>query len=136
MSLRAGAVHHLAVCTPDLARAEGFYSGVLGLTVTKRHSAPDGSPRAIWLDLGADAFLALERVVGGPLRDEAAAGWHCVALRIQRSDRAAWRARLEAAGVPVERTSDYTLYLRDPDGALVALSHYPEPVEGPVEGLG
>ena len=36
-----------------------------------------------------------------------------------------WRARLAAAGCPVERESAFTLYVRDPDGALVALSHHP-----------
>jgi hypothetical protein len=49
-----------------------------------------------------------------------------VALAIARSEREAWRLRLAAAGHPVERESPYTLYVRDPDGALVALSHWPD----------
>jgi hypothetical protein len=49
-----------------------------------------------------------------------------VALAVARAEREAWRARLAAAGHPVERESAYTLYVRDPDGALVALSHWPD----------
>jgi len=122
------AIHHLAVVVRDLGRAEAFYSGVLGLPVQRRHDDETGQPRAVWLDLGAGAFLALERaeLPDARLRADAAPGWHCVALAIGRGERASWRARLAAAGHPVERESAYTLYLRDPDGALVALSHWPD----------
>ncbi len=124
-------VHHLAVVVSDLARAEGFYAGVLGLAVTRRLDDPSGRPRAVWLALGGGAFLALERSDAGdaalaPPRADAAPGWHCVALAIDRADREVWRARLAAAGHAVFRESDHTLYARDPDGALVALSHWPD----------
>jgi catechol 2,3-dioxygenase-like lactoylglutathione lyase family enzyme len=150
-------VHHIAVVVSDLARAEAFYSGVLGLPVLRRHDDAAGRPRAVWLGLRgeaeADGFLALERsdataaapdatagtpdataaapdaTAGTPdaaTRADAAPGWHCVALGIARADRDTWRARLAAAGHPVERESAYTLYARDPDGALVALSHWPD----------
>jgi len=117
--------HHLAVCVSDLGRAERFYVEILGLPVLRRHLRADGAERAVWLDLG-DTFLALERVEGGPRRADDSAGWHCVALAIPVSARGAWIAHLTAHGVPIERRSDYTLYLRDPDGALVGLSHYPD----------
>jgi hypothetical protein len=74
------------------------------------------------------SFLAIER--GDPRRarrDDRAPGWHCVALGIAAADRGAWRQRLEEAGYPVERETDYTLYVRDPDGQLVGLSHWPDP---------
>lgn len=124
--MRAGAVHHLAVCVRDLPRAERFYAGVLGLPVRQRWSRDDGRERSLWLELGEGAFLAVEEVTGGPTRDDDASGWHCVALRIARADRERWVAHLEAAGSPIERASAYTLYVRDPEGALVALSHYPD----------
>jgi glyoxylase I family protein len=131
--LKTGGVHHLAVVVRDLARAEAFYGGVLGLPVERRHDDAAGRPRAVWLALapGANAsFLALERSdaagAGAAPRADAAPGWHCVALAIARGEREAWRARLAAAGHPVERESSYTLYVRDPDGALVALSHWPD----------
>jgi hypothetical protein len=122
--MRTGPLHHLAVCACDLDAALRFYSGVLGLEVSKEHRRPDGTLRSVWLDLG-DAFLAIEQVPGGARRADDGPGWHCVALAIDASAREAWRSRLEAAGHPVERETDYTLYARDPEGALVALSHFP-----------
>ena len=118
--------HHLAVVVQDLARAEAFYAGVLGLPLVRRWDDDEGRPRSVWLALGGDTFLAVERAASpGPVRADDAPGWHCVAPAIEASEREAWRARLEAAGVPVERESAFTLYARDPEGSLIALSHWP-----------
>jgi hypothetical protein len=124
-------VHHLAVVVRDLARAERFYADVLGMPVLRRWTDDAGAPRSVWLGLGGDAFLAVERAASaeGGRRDEQP-GWHCVALAIARAERAEVRARLEAAGHPIERASPFTLYVRDPDGNLVGLSHWPD-AEGP-----
>jgi catechol 2,3-dioxygenase-like lactoylglutathione lyase family enzyme len=115
-------VHHLAVVVSDLARAEAFYVGLLGLPVVKRWEQ-----RSIWVDLEG-AFLAIELAgASGPMRVDAAPGFHCLALGIAREARENWRAKLLAAGHPVERESAFTLYVRDPDGNLVGMSHYPTP---------
>ncbi len=121
-------VHHLAVLVRDLSTAEAFYSGVLGLKVVARHADEAGAPRSIWLGLEGDAFLALEKAEPAlPPRGPTQAGWHCVALTIAPSERAAFRERLAAAGHPAFRESPHTLYVHDPDGAVVALSHHPHP---------
>ncbi len=111
-------LHHLAIEVRDLARAEAFYAGVLGLSVRRRLSAADGTPRSVWLDLDG-AVLMLERRLrlGGA---EGQGARHLPALAV--NDLAAWRARLEAAGVPVEDHTEHTLYVRDPDGHPVGLS--------------
>jgi len=133
-ALRLG-VHHLAVKVRDVARAEEFYVGVLGLRVMTRRE-DDRGLRSIWLSLasgerdgGREPFLALERAdeADGPTRTDAAPGWHCVALGIEVEDRETWRRALEAAGHAVFQETAYTLYVRDPEGAVVALSHHPTP---------
>ena len=121
-------VHHIAVKVADLARAEAFYVSVLGLPVLRRWPTPDGGgERSLWLDLGSGAFLAVERAEqASRAKPEGAPGIHVVALGIARGERDAWVERLAAAGHPVYQQTDYTLYVRDPEGNRVALSHWPE----------
>jgi catechol 2,3-dioxygenase-like lactoylglutathione lyase family enzyme len=118
-------IHHVAVVVRDLARAEVFYAGVLGLPVVKRWADDAGEPRSVWFDLGS-SFLAVERAaVEGPTRADEAPGWHCVALGIAPGEREEWRRRLAGAGVRIERESPYSMYACDPDGNWLAFSHYP-----------
>jgi catechol 2,3-dioxygenase-like lactoylglutathione lyase family enzyme len=120
-------VHHVAIKVADLARAEAFYSSLLGLPVLRRWPAADGGgERALWLDLGQGAFLALERADGAEAaKGEGAPGLHLLALAIARDERAAWEARLAQAGFPVYQRTDFTLYVRDPEGNRIGLSHWP-----------
>lgn len=147
-------IHHLALVVTDLEAMESFYVGVLGLPLVRRwHSEANSQQRSIWLALGHDAFLALEKAessqhgaspykllddigperapssVKTPLTETPAchpnAGWHLVALTINSEDRDAWRQRLSDAGCPVERETDYTMYARDPERNFIALSHWP-----------
>lgn len=130
-ALAPSGVHHLAVKVRDLERAEAFYAGVLGLTITRRHDDERGRPRSIWLGLGGTTFLAVERAERGePVRFDDAPGWHCIALAIPLETREAWRERLAEKGFPVEHETAYTLYVRDPEGAVVALSHHPVSIAG------
>jgi glyoxylase I family protein len=127
--------HHLAIQVRDLAATERFYREVLGLAVLERWPARDGTTeRSVWLDVGDGAFLALERVAGGATAAEDAAraerpGLHLVALRIERAARDVWAQRLAAAGVDVYARTAFTLYVCDPEGNRVGLSHWPESAE-------
>ncbi len=127
--MRPTRVHHLAIKVADLAAAETFYGSVLGLRVLRRWPAGDGcGERSLWFALGDEAFLAVERAApAAAARAEDAPGIHLVALAIPRGERDAWAARLAAAGHPVYQQTDYTLYVRDPEGNRVGLSHWPEP---------
>lgn len=120
------AVHHVAIKVADLARAESFYAGVLGLPVLRRWPLEaGGGDRSVWLDLGAGAFLALERSDGSqPAKDENAPGIHLLALRIPRAERTRWIARLAEAGHPTYQHTDFTLYVKDPEGNRIGLSHW------------
>jgi catechol 2,3-dioxygenase-like lactoylglutathione lyase family enzyme len=121
-------LHHLAVVVADLERAEAFYVGLLGLGVLRRWTDAAGSPRSVWVRLGeGSSFLALEKALeSGPTRADQAPGWHCLALAIAPSARRALRSSLEAAGVVVEKETDFTFYVRDPDGNLLGFSHHPD----------
>ncbi len=125
------AFHHLAIQCADLERCERFYRDVLGLAVLRRWPREGGGDRSVWLALD-DGFLALERAEEdpspGPWRD-GKPGLHLVALRIGAGERKAWEARLEGRGVPVVHRTRWTIYVRDPEGNRVGLSHHPdEPV--------
>jgi glyoxylase I family protein len=128
---RTSGAHHAAVLVGSLARAEAFYLGVLELSLLRRFDDEDGRHRSTWVDLGDGSFLAIEKLpVGG------SDGWptprvghHCLAIRIRAEDRRAWLEHLERSGVSIERTTIFSVYFRDPDGALLALSHHPEPAD-------
>jgi glyoxylase I family protein len=130
-----GGVHHVAIAVRDLEAAEAFYTRVLGLPILRRwpvtgeETGDEKRDRSVWLDLGEGAFLALERAdaeiarAGAPA--DRAHGYLMIALRISRAARADWEARLAAAGVAVVHRTAYTLYVADPEGNRVGLSHWP-----------
>jgi len=137
-----GGVHHVAIKLRDLEAAERFYCGVLGLEMVRRwrHPGDPAAPgwRSFWVGTGgADGeFLALERADDveppgatppGPRRS--AAGHHLVAFRIPVAARHAWEDHLDAAGFPVTHRTAFTLYVDDPEGNHLALSHHPDPAE-------
>ncbi|HET6150074.1 MAG TPA: VOC family protein [Polyangia bacterium] len=128
--IAARGLHHLAIRVRDLAAAEQFYCGVLGLPVLQRWPADDGvAERSIWVDTGDGSFLALERIVadGDQAADGVADGFHLIALRIGVEERGGWKERLARAGVAVYHQTRFTIYLRDPEGNRVGLSHHPVP---------
>ena len=127
------AFHHLAVQVVDLAACERFYREVLGLRVLARWPREEGpGDRSVWLAAGEGAgapFVALERAERAPeargWRD-GTAGLHLAAFRIASGARARWEERLAAAGVEVVDRSRWTLYVRDPEGNRIGLSHHPD----------
>ena len=124
--MRAARLSHLAIKVSSLDRSEAFYGGLLGLSVSMRWQDDLGAPRSVWLAMDGEAFLAIEKAhASSPTRVDEAPGLHCLALAIAAEDRETWREKLLSAGASVERETSFSLYTRDPDGNLVALSHYP-----------
>jgi catechol 2,3-dioxygenase-like lactoylglutathione lyase family enzyme len=121
--------HHLAIQVRDVERVTAFYREVLGFSELKRHYRADGSLRSVWVEVPGGGFLALEEVSGepepGPFRNERP-GLFLLAFRIPRSARAGAVETFARAGVPLENETKWTLYVRDPEGNRVALSHHPE----------
>ena len=121
--------HHLAIQVQSLERMAAFYSGVLGLPELERHLRPDGSVRSIWLSL-CSGFLALEEATGEPTGEPFISprpGLHLLALRIDASDRARVRDALERHGAAIIKETGWTLYIQDPEGNRIGLSHHPTP---------
>lgn len=120
-------VHHLAIKAEDVSRVAAFYRDVLGLPEQTRHHDGRGL-RSIWLTAG-EAILMIERsgTPGGARAafEEDPAGLHLLALRIPAEAREAWRERLAAAGAPVRKETQHTLYTADPEGNRVGLSSWP-----------
>lgn len=111
-------VHHLAFRTGDLAKLERFYVDALGLAVVRRDAA-----RSVWLDAGGAVVMLELRDGGEPAPPEGSK--ELVAFAVEPDARALYMERLARAGVAVEGTTDFTLYVRDPDGRRIGLSSYP-----------
>jgi catechol 2,3-dioxygenase-like lactoylglutathione lyase family enzyme len=129
--VQLGGFHHVAVQVRDVARVAQFYLEVLGLPELRRFQRDDGSLRSIWVGASAGAtdgpFLAIEQHAG---EGRGELGWSMVALRIAPEARAAIGAQLQARGLSIERETGWTLYVRDPEGNLVGLSHHPHEAPG------
>lgn len=127
---RACGLNHLAVVVSDLDRSESFYGEVLGLAVVAKHDDDEGRHRSTWVALDETTFMALERASAAtPKRTDESPGFHCVALRVRAEDRRRWLEHLGAHGIRVVRRTRFTIYVRDPDGVLVGLSHYPHAID-------
>ncbi len=115
----------------DLAAAERFYGGILGLEPIGRQEG-----RHLFFRCGEGVLLIFdpERTrreqteVGGalvPLHGANGAG-HC-AFRVREAELDAWRDRLSAAGVGIESEIAWprggrSLYVRDPAGNSIELA--------------
>jgi len=126
--------HHVALFATDVERVAAFYREVLGLPELARYHHPDGRLRSIWVGVraggeSADGFLAIEAVddSGGAV----GRGFAMVALAIASEVRDQVRDALVARGLLIERETQFTLYVRDPEGNLVGLSHHPKGRPGP-----
>src|SRR5579859_36626 len=111
-------IHHIALRTPDVARLEAFYAGVVGLTVRVRPSE-----RATWLD-AAGAVVMIEQAESGEPKVPGGT-MDLVAFAMAGAEKEALVERLTQAGVAVESKTTFTLYFRDPDGRRVGVSDYP-----------
>jgi catechol 2,3-dioxygenase-like lactoylglutathione lyase family enzyme len=129
-----GGFHHAALLVRDLAAVEPFYRDLLQLPVIRRWPAADGrGVRSVWLDVGAGGFLALERASSeSPASTNV--GWNVLVLAIERGARRDWLERFTKAGVQVFRRTPHTLYVCDPEGNRVGLSHWPHAAQAADDG--
>jgi catechol 2,3-dioxygenase-like lactoylglutathione lyase family enzyme len=119
------AVVETAVYAADLAAAEAFYAGVLGLPVIGREAG-----RHVFFRVGAGSVLLVfdpsTTLKGGPLPPHGTTGPGHLALGVRPEALDAWRRHLAARGVAVEHEQDWprgghSVYFRDPAGNLAEL---------------
>ncbi|MCO4760940.1 MAG: VOC family protein [Myxococcales bacterium] len=124
-------IHHLAIQCHDLITMVRFYNTVLRLPVVRRWPRdPDlgTGDRAVWMGLGT-SVIALESVDEAATPDDwqsQTPGLHLVALQIFPWGRQLWREQLALHEVTILYESQWTLYIRDPEGNRVGLSHFPD----------
>ena len=128
--MQVNGFHHAAIEARDIEKVATFFSDVLGLPEIVRHHRPDGSLRSVWLSAHTEAqpgapFIAVEASTHGL---HAGAGWFMVALAIRAADRERIHRTLIERGVQIEKETRWTIFVRDPEGNLVGLSHYPNDV--------
>lgn len=117
--------HHVAIKVLDVEEVAAFYRDVLALPELQRWARPDGALRSIWLGAtagqGAEGgFLAIEATEQGERPSHS-----IVALRIEVEERATLSKALAAQGVEVVRETDWSIFVFDPAGNTVGLSHHP-----------
>ena len=118
-------LHHVALGTNDVERLARFYRERLELRQLAQHHHPDGSLRAVWLDLGG-SLLMIEHTSEAPRRVVGVgAGPFLIAVAVSTEQRPVFEERLADAGCAVESRSEWTSYARDPDGNRIAISAYP-----------
>ncbi len=115
----------------DLAAAERFYAGIIGLEVYARQAG-----RHVFFRCGRGMLLVFDpgatqrgqEIAGerGQLRHGAVGAGH-VAFRVEEAALGSWRERLGGAGIQLEAEVRWpkggrSLYLRDPAGNSVELA--------------
>jgi catechol 2,3-dioxygenase-like lactoylglutathione lyase family enzyme len=121
--MRTFGLHHVAIQVHDVEKVAGFYRDVLELPERARHLRDDGSLRSIWIEASSEgSFLAIEELRPGT---RGTLGHSLVALRIERGDRDKWLEHLARNGVAIEKQSRWTIYIKDPEGNVIGLSHHP-----------
>jgi len=121
-------IHHIALKVEDLAICEKFYSEILDIPVRDRLFDESGRHRSTWFKLEG-AILMLEKSPADPrdkiLHTQEGPGWHMMAIAIEKNSRDGWISKLKKNGIAIEAKSRHSLYFRDPEGNLLALSHHP-----------
>jgi len=116
-------LHHVAVGTRDVGALTQFYARLLAAPEVRRHTDAQGL-RSIWLDLSG-TLLMIERSESPSSRVEGVGlGAFLLAFRADASGRLAFESRAAELGASVESRSQFTSYLRDPDGNRIAVSEY------------
>jgi len=116
-------VHHLALRAESVLALAAFYVAVFRLDELDRQTDELGV-KSIWLGLGEAILMIERRGPGEPAPDPTSR--EVQIFSGTKQDRLDVEQRLADAGFSPAFRSPYTTYLRDPEGRLTGISHYPE----------
>ena len=107
---------HGSLLVADLARAQAFYEGVLGLRPNPNR--PELGYPGVWYDIGAQQIHLMQLPNPDPLEGRPTHGGRDRHLALGVDDIAALQARLSAQGVAftLSKSGRAALFCRDPDG--------------------
>jgi len=109
----------------DEARAEAFYSGVMGLRLLDREPG-----RSLFYRAGTSVFLLFDAGAtrrGGTLPPHGATGSIHTCFQVPPEDYADWKRHLAARGVAILHEAEWprggrSFYFEDPDGNLLEIA--------------
>jgi glyoxylase I family protein len=121
-------IDHIELVTAEPARAERFYTEVLGFTVRSRATVPGGL-QLVYLDLGGTTveLLTYTQPPPEPAAGGLRLGYRMMALEVEDMQRAL--AMLKERGIepvwgPVTRPAYARAEIRDPDGNHIELRQW------------
>lgn len=126
---RLNRIVETALYVDDLDRARDFYEAKLGLAPllkTKTLFAYDVGGASVLLLFLRGASLQTQRFDHGSIPPHDGSGSLHIAFAVDADDLAAWEAKLDQLGIPVEGRMQWdrgsrSLYFRDPDGHMLEL---------------
>ncbi|MGO4173969.1 VOC family protein [Bosea sp. TAF32] len=126
---RLNRIVETALYVDDLDRARDFYEAKLGLAPllkTKTLFAYDVGGASVLLLFLRGASLQTQRFDHGSIPPHDGSGSLHIAFAVDAADLAAWEAKLDQLGIPVEGRMQWdrgskSLYFRDPDGHMLEL---------------
>jgi glyoxylase I family protein len=112
---------HASLLVADLARARGFYEGVLGLTPSP--ARPDMSFPGAWYQVGQGQIHLINLPNPDPVAGRPGHGGRDRHTALGVVGWEELKASLDAAGVPytLSRSGRRALFVRDPDGNALEL---------------
>jgi catechol 2,3-dioxygenase-like lactoylglutathione lyase family enzyme len=130
VSPRIRRIVETALDCDDLARSAAFYTTLLDATpmvTAERLVAIDAGECTVLLLFQRGASAEPVQLPGGVVPPHDAGGPGHLAFAIDKTDIAAWEARLAELGIPVEsrvtwERGGFSIYFRDPDNRSVELA--------------
>jgi glyoxylase I family protein len=121
-------IDHIELVTADPARAERFYTEVLGFRVRERVSVPGGL-QLTYLDLGGTTveLMCYSEAKVAPAPTAEHLGYRMMALEVEDMQKALGYLKtkgIEPVWGPITRPAYARAEIRDPDGNHIELRHW------------